>query len=581
MNNSNYASNQILIDTSSFSNSGKYVNYNESYLSVPLVMALYPTSAVTGWDLITNCNFAAGLKNGYWNIIDSLSVEYNNTTIIQLTRTSNYYLNYKMTASLSMADVRKQGATIGFFPDTVDAFQYNAAASPEGRGISNNRNFGFENLYPSNKGILYAAAFTEQGQPLLALAATPPAGNVAIGTAFTGAYATNYPAMTGTTQSKANFGFYKRQQYISYDPAVTPYSSFLTAANSSSLLKSYFANESGATNAGFRVWYITATIYLKHLHDFFQQIVPVKGAYLRFVINVNLGTVTFETSLQAATSSTPAVTKITQTSQTFPNQTCPIMLASLNVGQGAEHIDDVGSKTWKLALGIGTLNPTGGLTSPQFSHTQRSVRLYAPLYTFDPNKEETYLSINATKKIVYNDIYQFVVPNIGPDKQINALLSNGIVNPRAVIICPFINSDHNGGLGVSPQLSAFATEPATVTPLSYIDSFNILVAGVNALMLNEQYAFQNFVDQAQHHWAINGGLSSGITSGLIDEYTYGMGYGWLVVNIGRRIPAEDNVPKSLQLVGTNRCNRTLDYYVYVETERCIAISMRSGELVKA
>jgi hypothetical protein len=578
MNNSNYTSNQLLIDTSSFSNSGKYVSYNEAYLSLPVVMTLYPTSAVTGWDQITTCNFAAGLKNGYWNLIDSMSVEYNNTTIIQLTRTSNYYLNYKMTASLGMSDVRKQGATIGFWPDTVDAFQYNTAASPEGRGISNNRDFGFEMLYPSNKGILFNAAAVNLGASPLAVA------NGAQGAAFDGLYATNYPAMTGTTQSKANFGFYKRQQFIAYDPAVAPYSLFLGATYTDKLLKSYFASTlTGTTDAGYRVWYITATIYLKHLHDFFQQIIPVKGAYLRFVINLNQGSATFTTSLQAATDSTPAVTKITQTAQNFSNQTCPVMLASLGVGQGAEHIDDVGSKTWKLVMGVGTIYPTGGQSGipTSLSHAQKSVRLYAPLYAFDPNKEDTYLSLNATKKIVYNDIYQFVVPNIGPGKQINNLLSNGIVNPRSIIIAPFINADSNGGLGIAPQLSAFATEPATVTPLSYIDSFNVLVAGVNALMLNEQYAFQNFVDQAQHHWALNGGLSTGITSGLIDEYTYGMGYGWIVVNLGRRIPAEDSVPKSIQILGTNTSEHTLDYFCYIETQRTIAISLRSGELVRA
>jgi len=578
MNNGSYSSNQILIDTSSFSNAGKYVNYNEAYLSIPLVLGLYPTTASTtaGFDAL-QCNFAAGFKNGFWNILDSLSVEYNNTTIIQLTRTSNYYLNYKMTASLSMTDVEKYGATIGFWPDTVDAFTYNSAASVDGRGISNNKDFGFEMLYPTNKGILYNAAAVNLGASPLAVA------NGAQGAAFDGLYTTNYPVTTGT-QSTANFGFYMRQKAIAYDPSVAPYSSFLSSSASSELIKSYFASVANGTtpNAGIKVWRVTAILYLKHIHDFFHQIVPVKGAYLRFVLNVNQGTVTFTTSLQGATATTPACTKITQTAHTFPNQTCPVMISSMAPGQGASLIDKDGSLSWKLQLGIANIVPEGASgNTTAITHPQSNVRLYAPLYTFDPNKEDAYLSINANKKIVYRDIYQFVIPGVAGGATINTLLSNGIVNPKAVVICPFLSSSANGGLGFPPQLSAFATEPATVTPLSYIRGFNILVAGVNAMMLNEDYEFQNFVDQSCHHWALNGGLSDSITSGLINQYNYGLGFGWLICDISRRIKIEDSVPKSVQVVGTNKSSLTLDYYAFVETERVLSINIRSGEMLKS
>lgn len=578
MNNSNYSSNQILIDTSSFSNSGKYVNYREAYLSVPLVLALYPTTAVTGWDALTTCNFAAGLKAGYWNVIDSLSVEYNNTTVIQLTRTSNYYLNYKMTSSLSMSDVIKTGSTIGFWPDTVEAFEYSGAAAPSGRGISNNKDFGFENLYPSNRGILYNAAAVNLGASPLGVA------NTLQGDAFDGLYATNYPAITGTTQATANFGLYKRQQAIAFDPTQAPYSSFLNTSATQQLLKSYFASVSNGTtaNAGYKVWKITATIYLRHLHDFFDKIVPVKGAYFRFVVNTNTGYATLSSSLQAATTTTPALTKWTQTASTFPNNTVPVMLASSQPGQGSSLIDPDGTKTWILQLGIASVTAVGAAgNTGTITHNQNSVRLYAPLYSFDPSREETYLKVNGTKTIVYTDIYQFVIPGVESGGTINSLLSNGIVNPRSIVIAPMISATDNGGLGIAPQNSVFATEPATVAPLSYLKQFNVLVAGVNALMLNEDFSFQNFVDQAQHQWALNGGLSDTITSGLINEQNYGLGFGWIVVNISRRIPIEDNVPKSIQVVGTSQSQRKLDFFCYVETQRSISINLKSGELTKA
>jgi hypothetical protein len=477
-----------------------------------------------------------------------------------------------------MLDVDKIGSTIGFYPDTASAFEYSAAAAPSGRGISNNKDFGFENLYPSNRGILYNAAAVNLGASPLAVA------NGAQGAAFDGLYSTNYPSITGTTQSTGNFGFYKRQQFISFDPTAAPYSNFLGAQATQQLLKSYFSSVSNGTtaNAGIKVWKITATIYLKHIHDFFAQLVPVKGAYLRFVINTNTGSVTLSSSLQAATATTPALTKWTQTASTFPNATVPVMLASSQPGQGSSLIDPDGSKTWILQLGIGSITPQGAAgNTATITHNQNSVRLYAPLYTFDPTKEDTYLKVNGTKQIVYTDIYQFVIPGVVSGATINNLLSNGIVGPRSVILCPQIAATDNGGLGFAPPASVFDTSPATVAPLSYLRSFNVLVAGVNALMLNEDYSFQNYVDQAQHQWAINGGLSDGITSGLVDEFNYGLGYGWIVVNVSRRIPIEQDIPKSLQIIGTSQSQRTLDFYAYVEVERTISINIRSGELVRA
>lgn len=77
---------QIQLDTSALSNSGKYASYSEAYFEIPIVMRLTATSA-NAQDITVQGlenSFAAGLKNGYHQLIHSISVEYNNTSVVNV-----------------------------------------------------------------------------------------------------------------------------------------------------------------------------------------------------------------------------------------------------------------------------------------------------------------------------------------------------------------------------------------------------------------------------------------------------------------------------------------------------------------
>jgi len=156
--NQNYSNNQSVIDTSQLSNSNKYMSYREAYLSIPMVLTLGQTglnittkytSAVTAPDLNTinnpyglfapNVNgttvdFACGLKNWFGNIIHSMTLDYNGTTCIQQTPYANMYNSFKLMTSLSLQDIKSQGAIIGFYPDASDPFSF--YPSGVGSGIS-------------------------------------------------------------------------------------------------------------------------------------------------------------------------------------------------------------------------------------------------------------------------------------------------------------------------------------------------------------------------------------------------------------------------------------------------------------
>lgn len=591
-NNGSYQSGQVQIDTSSLSNSGKWVAYNAAYLEIPLVLALYPTTAVTGFDTNLDCNFAAGLKNCFAAaLIHSFQLEVNNVSVQQLTPYTGFYINYKMMTSMSQDDLHKVGPSIGFYPDTCDSFTFNTAASPEGEGSSNNRNFGLHMLYPSNQGRIYTSATVAAGASPITIS------QCLVGTPLDSLYTTNTPSQNNKIPSTANFGFFKRQTLYAFQPSAAAtsanssnhYSLLLSESNARTLWTNYFATVSSSTTAT-KVWYILAQIRLKDMSDFFAQVPLTRGLYCRLVLNLNLATATLTSSLTNAvagatgTYGSPAVTSFTQSSISMTQSTCPMMFASSNVGQGAQGVDTVGSKTWKLQLAIASLTPSqnGGLYSSAITHPLTTCRLYAPAYVMNAAAESMYLQENPTKTIIYKDIINYIVPATATGVEINQLLTNGVVAPKTLIVIPIFSAGDAGNKlsQIAAHQSVFAAEPGTTSPLAALTNFNVLLAGQTIYQLNQQYDFQSFTDELQDQNAINGGQTTGLNSGLIDQYSWSMAYRYYVTDLSRRTSgAEMNIPKSIQIQGQNLSARTVTYFCFVEVERSVTLSLLNGAIL--
>ncbi len=84
--NTNYNSNQTIIDTSQLSNSCKFFSYREAYILMPLLLTLTgPTSAANsaGFSPATagsSCDYAMGFKNWFGTMIHSMTLDMNGTT---------------------------------------------------------------------------------------------------------------------------------------------------------------------------------------------------------------------------------------------------------------------------------------------------------------------------------------------------------------------------------------------------------------------------------------------------------------------------------------------------------------------
>ena len=210
-----------------------------------------------------------------------------------------------------------------------------------------------------------------------------------------------------------------------------------------------------------------------------------------------------------------------------------------------------------------------------------------------PIYEEKYLSMVPTKTVRYNDILSFQQLAVGPGSNVNWLVTNGVSRMRSLVVYPFISSIVNGsnpllgqttfsaGKAVgSPLNSPFSSAPGTVAPFHNFSNFNVLLSGSALYQSNFQYKFETFLQENRASFGLNGGLSTGLSSGLIGQSDFENGYGFAYVDLSRKISqASDDVSRSIQLVFTYNSSYQVDYICIITYEREITVSTSTGSLV--
>lgn len=550
-----YSSNQSVIDTSQLSNSNKYMSYREAYLQVPMLLTAVSqgiTSAFLPATAANSPDYAFGLKNWFGSVIHSITLDYNGTTIVQQTPFINMWNSFKLMTTLSWGDVATIGSTIGFYPDDPLTWGLYATTTTSGSGVCNN--------------------FVGTGVP--------------IATATSGAY--NIFA-----SGSSNVGLTRRIQYINFDNSgaqagSTVEATLLTQTATSQLWKSYVLGTGGTTGAGrqnavnsgvggvYQVA-ISATIYLKHLHSFFQQAPLLKGVFMKITLNLNNSTVGFDRS--AATNGTMLLTQSTNA----VGGICPIMVSATTANSGGNSIGSGASK-FLVNLSVGqrcldsalTTMATSGLATGNYPN----IFLYVPAYTFNPSFESAYLS-SPVKTIKYTDVYQYQVLNTASAATFNSLITNGIAGLKSVLVLPFFTAAAAGVDGsVSPYMSPFDPAGAGPTsPLCLLTNFNVVVSGQNMLYNTQRYSYEQFNNQLLGVNAVNGGLTDGLTSSLINSQGFEMEYCYYYVDVSRMLPVEETVPKSVQIIGQNQSKKAIDMFVFCEYGCSVSIDVLTGARV--
>ena len=249
--------------------------------------------------------------------------------------------------------------------------------------------------------------------------------------------------------------------------------------------------------------------------------------------------------------------------------------------------DAANPATYLLTLSVGgrCLNSTVVTRADyQPSPLAQSIYLYVPAYTFNPVFEQAYLS-SPIKQIKYTDIYQYQVLNVTANTQFNNLITNGIANIKSVLILPFYsatNGPNNTNLpaGIPVYQSPFdVAGTGPTSPLCLLTNFNVVISGQNAIYNTERYSFEQFNNQLYGQNAVNGGMTDGLTSSLINSLGFEMEYCYYYVNVSRMLPVEESVPKSVQIIGLNGSAKAVDLFVFVEYGVDVSIDILSGARV--
>lgn len=580
-NNGNYSS-QVVIDSTPLSNAGGWINWNEGYIMMPLVAQLTDDNGgkITANSISPLHTWA--FKNGFWHMINSMTIEFNNQNVVQQTPFTNVFRSFKAMTSFSKDDVKNHGSSIGFAPDNAGSWNYSsldgsvAGTIPNGRGLSNNRNAPNPLAVSAIIGTEVAAG---TGQ-IASYVVSPASGAVGLKTAV--ATGTANPTSAPWCQYAYNDGLLCRQEWVGYSPAVAGVSASQGAINDQATCDAVYRS-SAKVSAGCATWYIYAKLRLKDLHDYFDKMPLLKGSTIRFYLNTNQTLATFQVVAPTNATATTGVTTGGNLLLSSPPSingglTCPFTIASNDVGQGCSSLP---AGTYQLSLSIYQNQFTQANAVPADGKTKlSSVRLYAPVYKFTPLKEQQYLSLAPTKKIKYCDIFQYQFNDIDANSPFNFLVSNGISNIKSVLVVPFVAKSANACIGtsatgISTITSPFTTSGATPDPIT-LTNFNILVSGVNLFLNNEMYDFEAFCQELSQSNQLNGGLTSGLTSGLISQEDFSRGMRYYYGNCSRILPAEAGVSRSIQIVGTNASKVKCDLMVFVEFEREMTIDLTTG-----
>lgn len=514
---------QIIFDSSQISNSGHWIAWSEAYIEIPFVMSLKSSVDVTA---ATRNAFQLGLKNGYYQIIDSMQVDYNNSNIIQQQTFLNMYVNYKVLSTWSSNDLLKYGAICGVNPDSPGSYSFIASTGANGDGYANNTN----------------------NQPAIGIA------NLAAPDSW-------------------NSGFQKRQRESTAWAAVASFGSvptMVSVAAAKNVGKNFYGESSDAAAAKVYSYCVLATIRLKDICDFFDKCPLVKGAYMRITLNYNsnLSTVTY-----VAAGPTMVLTSNVQQY----GHTQPLMIASSVASNG---MNSIVTSTGGVLTVEGNVLRTAAMTATSPTSALTSCRLYVPAKILSPVYERDLLLASRYSKVKYNDIYSYAFSGVTSGSSFNQLISNGLENPKLLVLIPFANANSGVFASVTNPVyqSCFDSAPGTTTPLASLSQFQVQVGGVNVLTTYNQYDYSNFLDEVVQDGSLNGGACTGLSSGLISEYMWSTAYRFHVCNIGRRVPSEHGNAKSVIVQGVNNTAVTLDFICFVAYEKEMTIDISNGAI---
>jgi len=252
----NYTSGQVTFDLQALVNSHRYLDLKSTYLTIPLTLTLtvggttMPSTAVNA--------FAASLKNGNHQLINGLTVNLANQSVVNLQQFSNIPMTYNILSVWNETDEQLLGPSIGFAKDGGQSMTWTAANGEFNNNVSVATAATPLNPYPVNEG---RAKRLSRGW------AVPVAGTAVVPSGSMAATALNKINLTDTQRS------------------------FVDVQVSNTQIR----------------FEIMANIYLKHLHDLFDKMPIHRGALWQMTFHTHLPTTYACTMAAFAQNASPSI----------------------------------------------------------------------------------------------------------------------------------------------------------------------------------------------------------------------------------------------------------------------------------
>lgn len=519
-----YNSGIVRFDLSSVFNTQKHVIMRDAYIEIPLVLV---ASGGAGNGDVTAVDYGVAPVNGYWNLINNMTVEYDGVQVQQQCQNQQFYVSFKMLTSMSEQDAAILGPSLGFAKDSPTSWLRNTTAHASGNGVIN---------------------------------------SVVAGTALTraGAYA----------REPINEGLAARMRDTSFNTTPT---NAIDGASFESVIRPTLKNYTKTiATAGVDVpnhrqlWFVTARIRLRDISDFWDKFPMTRGVTGRLTIQCNVG------SLKVTQAAGPVFSVVNSDCQ-FSAGVCPFKINTAGLA---------GFPATRTAIIVGAYIARPGQSiaaTPNQStfaadaHELQQCRLWYPVVEMSPSRALSYAQANTNKVITWEDA--MYVPMLVPaNSSFDTIISNSIQNPQAIVMIPHLTGAGNSAanLPLDPALSPFDSVPATTSPVS-IQQLNVRVAGANVWEQPRTVDYHLFASQYGVN-SVNGAQELGMGgAGLISQLDWSMNYRYIYVDLSRRI-SDNTSYKSISVSGTNRHAAAILYHVYVISKRRTTLNTETGKL---
>lgn len=296
-------------------------------------------------------------------------------------------------------------------------------------------------------------------------------------------------------------------------------------------------------------YYYNCFIRLKDL-PFMDSMVMSRGSNIRMLFTLNQLQMVIENdgagvtqSVNKKGSSTPFLLKLDDVMGIIPN-TGDTLTISCNVAK----------------------------TTNSKTHAFSQARLYAPAYTLSPEVKKS-LEVSPQRHLVYNDIHMNHIRKV-PSGSFNYLVSNAISRLKRLIIVPYLTV--NGSIGWDSVSSPFTEDGLCHPAPCTIQDFNVSVSGVNVYSTTRKFKFEQYLDELDCAYGVEGGTQDGVRTGLFGLQDYESNQGYIVVDLSRKSEPDETVPVSIEISGVNKGTQDLEFLCYMEIEKDIKIDVITG-----